>query len=72
MDKTQLKVLIADDEDDILEFLSYNFKKEDFIVRTAKNGLDSILTAREFRPDIIILDIMMPGMDGFEILKKIK
>ena len=58
------KILIVDDEKDILEFLSYNLEKEGFAVSTATNGIEAISKARNFKPDLIILDVMMPEMDG--------
>ena len=58
------KILLVDDEKDILEFLSYNLKKESFKVRTAINGELAIEEAIKFKPDLIILDVMMPEMDG--------
>tara|TARA_B100001758_G_scaffold157273_1_gene135551 strand:- start:2061 stop:2735 length:675 start_codon:yes stop_codon:yes gene_type:complete len=58
------KILLVDDEKDILEFLSYNLRKESFIVRTALNGELAIEEAKTFKPDLIILDVMMPKMDG--------
>lgn len=61
------KILIVDDEEDILEFLSYNLSKEDYLIETAKNGPQAIVKAHKFLPDLIILDIMMPGMDGIEV-----
>lgn len=66
------KILLVDDEPDILEFLSYNLKKEGFSVQTASNGKDAIKTAVEFLPHLIILDVMMPGMDGIETCEEIK
>jgi two-component system alkaline phosphatase synthesis response regulator PhoP len=60
------KILLVDDEEDILEFLSYNLKKEGYTVITATNGQEAIPLAAENRPDLIILDVMMPGMDGIE------
>ncbi len=64
-------VLLVDDDEDILEFLEYNFKKENFIVYTAKNGIDAIKTAKENNPSVIILDIMMNGMDGIQVCEKL-
>ncbi|MAW21148.1 MAG: DNA-binding response regulator [Flavobacteriales bacterium] len=58
------KILLVDDEKDILEFLSYNLRKESFTVRTALNGELAIEEAKIFKPDLIILDVMMPEMDG--------
>ena len=54
------KILLVDDENDILEFLSYNLEKEGFIVSTAINGKLAIQLAKKFKPDLIILDVMMP------------
>lgn len=64
---TRPKVLLVDDEEDILEFLSYNLKKENYIIKTATNGPDAIKVAQKLIPDLIILDIMMPEMDGIEV-----
>ena len=58
------KILLVDDEKDILEFLSYNLRKESFTVRTALNGELAIKEAKIFKPDLIIMDVMMPEMDG--------
>lgn len=66
------KILLVDDEKDILEFLSYNLKKESFNVRTALNGKIGIDIARKFKPDLIILDVMMPEMDGITACSEIK
>jgi two-component system, OmpR family, alkaline phosphatase synthesis response regulator PhoP len=60
------KILLVDDDQDILEFLGYNIKKEGFNVETASNGKDAIEVAKKFKPDLIILDVMMPEMDGME------
>lgn len=66
------KILLVDDEPDILEFLSYNLVKEGFDVRTATRGEDAIRIAREFIPHLIVLDVMMPGMDGIETCEEIR
>ncbi len=60
------KILLVDDDHDILEFIGYNIKKEGFEVETASNGKDAIEVAKKFKPDLIILDVMMPEMDGME------
>ena len=65
-------ILIVDDEDDILEFVSYNLKKEGFKVITASNGIDAIRIAKENLPHLIILDVMMPGMDGIETCRELR
>lgn len=72
MEKREHIVLIVDDEDDILEFVSYNLKKEGYKVHTANNGIDAIKTAKEVLPHLIILDVMMPGMDGIETCRELR
>jgi two-component system alkaline phosphatase synthesis response regulator PhoP len=61
------KILIADDEPDILEIVQYNLQNEGYEVATAKNGNEAIDQAKRFNPDLIILDIMMPGKNGIEV-----
>jgi len=65
-------ILLVDDEPDIIEFLSYNLKKEGFKVYTASNGADGIKTAKEVIPHLIVLDVMMPGIDGIETCSELK
>ncbi len=72
MDKNSVKILLVDDEDDILEFLSYNLKKYHFNVFTASNGKDAIKLAKKEIPQLIILDIMMPEMDGIEACSELR
>lgn len=60
------QILLVDDENDILEFVSYNLEKEGFNVTTAQNGKEAIEKAAEIKPHLIILDVMMPEMDGIE------
>lgn len=64
---TAKKILIADDEPDILEILSFNLGAEGYEVITAKNGDEAIEKARQHKPDLIILDVMMPGKTGLEV-----
>ncbi len=64
---TVKKILIADDEPDILEIIQYNLRNEGYEVVTAKNGNEAIEMAKKFQPDLIILDIMMPGKNGIEV-----
>jgi two-component system alkaline phosphatase synthesis response regulator PhoP len=71
MDKGQ-KILLVDDEDDILEFLSYNLKKEGYSIYTANNGKDAMTVAQKVVPDLIMLDVMMPDMDGIETCREIR
>ncbi|KQR67418.1 response regulator transcription factor [Pedobacter sp. Leaf176] len=66
MNNTGQKILIVDDEPDILELIEYNLKKEGYQVFTASNGQEGITIAKKVHPDLIILDIMMPKMDGIE------
>jgi two-component system alkaline phosphatase synthesis response regulator PhoP len=60
------RILLVDDEEDILNFLSYNLKKEGYEVYTALNGNDGIALAKKHKPHLIVLDVMMPEMDGIE------
>lgn len=66
------KILLVDDEEDILEFLSYNLKKEGFGIVTANNGISALKKLEKSKPDLIILDVMMPEMDGIEVCEKIR
>jgi two-component system alkaline phosphatase synthesis response regulator PhoP len=65
-------ILIIDDEPDILEFLSYNLKKEGYKVFTAANGEEGVLLTQQIQPSLIILDVMMPKMDGIEVCQVIR
>ncbi|AGA68349.1 response regulator with CheY-like receiver domain and winged-helix DNA-binding domain [Desulfitobacterium dichloroeliminans LMG P-21439] len=67
-----IKILIIDDEPNILEFLAMGLLNEGFEVQTAPDGMAGITLAKQFHPHIIILDIMMPGMDGFEVCRMLK
>ncbi len=66
MSETKFKILIVDDEPDILEFLDYNLTRNDFDTIQASNGKEAVKLAVAEIPDLILLDIMMPGMDGVE------
>ena len=66
------KILIVDDEPDIIEFLQYNLKKEGFSVVSANDGNQAITVAEKEKPDLIILDIMMPEMDGVETCRLLR
>jgi two-component system, OmpR family, alkaline phosphatase synthesis response regulator PhoP len=66
------KILIVDDELDILEFVGYNLKKEGFDVEMAQNGKAAIEAVAKFRPHLIVLDIMMPEMDGVEVCRQLR
>lgn len=67
-----IKVLVVDDEPNIVELLTVSLKFQDFEVESANSGQEAMAIAREFRPDAFILDVMMPGMDGFELLSKLR
>lgn len=69
MELKQRKILIADDEPDILEIISYNLINEGYQVFTAKDGIEAIEKAKEVQPDLIILDIMMPHKSGVDVCR---
>lgn len=66
------KILLVDDDKDILEILSYNLRKEGFEVEKATDGISALKKAKKFVPDLIILDVMMPNMDGMETCEKLR
>jgi two-component system alkaline phosphatase synthesis response regulator PhoP len=72
MEIQEYKILLVDDEPDIIEFLGYNLKKEGFKIYTASNGKQAIETAKQINPHLILLDVMMPEMDGIETCEKIR
>jgi two-component system alkaline phosphatase synthesis response regulator PhoP len=72
MEASNYKILIVDDEDDILEFVGYNLKKEGYQVLVSNNGKDAIKKAKDHIPHLIILDVMMPGMDGIETCRELR
>jgi two-component system alkaline phosphatase synthesis response regulator PhoP len=72
MNKEDIKILIVDDENDILEFLSYNLKREGYQVAICDNGKDAISKAKEILPHLILLDVMMPELDGIETCRQIR
>jgi two-component system, OmpR family, alkaline phosphatase synthesis response regulator PhoP len=72
MHKNQIKILLVDDEPDILEFLEYNLKKEGYLVIKASDGKEAIVLAKTEHPDLILLDIMMPEMDGIETCRQLR
>jgi two-component system alkaline phosphatase synthesis response regulator PhoP len=72
MKKSEIKILLVDDEPDILEIVGYNLKNEGYQVFTAKNGADGVKIAKKVIPHLILLDIMMPEMDGIEACEKIR
>ena len=66
MNKRDVKILLVDDEPDILEIVEYNLKNQGYQVYTASNGVEALKTAKKIIPNLILLDIMMPEMDGLE------
>lgn len=72
MKNLSTKVLIVDDDPEIIEILNYNLINSGFITKSASNGLEAIKKAKKFIPDIILLDVMMPEMDGIEACIKIR
>jgi len=72
MDKTKYSILLVDDEEDILDFVSYNLRKEGFVVHTSLNGRDALKIAKKDPPNLILLDLMMPEMDGIETCQELK
>src|SRR4051812_46137974 len=72
MDNKAIKILLVDDEPDILEFMEYNLKKEGYTVLLGKNGKEAVVIAKKEKPALIILDIMMPVMDGIEACRQIR
>lgn len=66
------KILIVDDEPDIVEFISYNLRSKGYQIASARDGVEAIRKAKEFRPDLILLDIMMPNKDGNQTLKELR
>lgn len=72
MKNSEIKILLVDDEPDILEIVGYNLKNEGYQIFTAKNGVEAVEIAKKVIPHLIILDIMMPEMDGIEACEKIR
>jgi two-component system alkaline phosphatase synthesis response regulator PhoP len=72
MKKEDIKILLVDDEPDILEIVGYNLKQEGYSVFTASNGKEALKEASKIKPQLIILDVMMPEMDGIETCENIR
>ncbi len=72
MENNDITILLVDDEPDILEFLRYNLEKEGYRVLTAKNGQKALRLAVQYKPKLVILDVMMPVMDGMEACAEIR
>lgn len=72
LNKKDINILIVDDEESITEFIKMGLEDEGYSVHTAFNGIDAVSKALELNPELIILDVMMPGMNGYEACSKIK
>ncbi len=72
MNWSDYRILLVDDEKDILEFLSYNLRNEGFEIHTAGNGKDAVRKAAEIKPHLVLMDVMMPEMDGIEACEEIR
>jgi len=72
MKKKDIKILLVDDEPDILEIVGYNLSNEGYSIFTAKNGIEAVNQAKKIQPHLILLDVMMPEMDGIEACEKIR
>ena len=66
MKAKDITILLVDDEPDILDIISYNLKAEGYKVKTASSGREGVEKAKKYHPDLILLDVMMPEMDGIE------
>ena len=72
MNWSDYRILLVDDEKDILEFLGYNLKNEGFKIYTASTGRDAIRVANEVKPHLVLMDVMMPEMDGIAACEEIR
>ena len=72
MNKEEIKILLVDDEPDILEIISFNLEKVGYQVTTASNGLEALKQAKKTLPHLIILDVMMPELDGIETCERLR
>ncbi|MBW7914359.1 MAG: response regulator transcription factor [Taibaiella sp.] len=66
------KILVVDDEPDIVEFISYNLRSKGYQTATAADGIEAIRKAKEFKPDLILLDVMMPNKDGMQTIRELR
>ena len=67
-----LKILVVDDDKDIVEILKYNLENAGYSVKSANNGIEAIKKAKKFLPDVILMDVMMPEMSGIEACSEIR
>jgi two-component system alkaline phosphatase synthesis response regulator PhoP len=68
----KMKILVIDDEEDVLNFITYNLTKDGYQVMTAENGREGLEKAATFKPDLILLDVMMPDLDGIEVCRQLR
>jgi len=71
-DDRPLKILVADDDSDLLTILEFSLQSEDFVVVTARNGQEALARAADEHPDLVMLDVNMPEMDGFEVCRRLR
>jgi two-component system OmpR family response regulator len=69
---TEARLLVVDDEPNIVELLSASLRYAGFDVATARSGTEAVRVANEFQPDLLVLDVMMPGMDGFDVVRRLR
>ena len=72
MKKTSAKILVVDDDPEIVEILKYNLSNSDFEVKVSYNGIQAVKKSKKFKPDIILMDVMMPEMNGIEACTEIR
>src|SRR5688572_26284071 len=72
MGEKSSRILVVDDDVDILALLKYNFEKEGFQVKTVDNSKNTLKAAYKFQPDLVILDVLMPHLSGFEVCEKLR
>lgn len=72
MENSEIKILLVDDEEDTLEFIRYNLQQEGFQTACAEDGVIAIELAKTFKPHLIVLDVMMPNMDGMEVCNELR
>ena len=72
MKKKDIKILLVDDEPDILEIVGYNLSNEGYQIYTAKDGVEGVKAAKKYKPNLVILDVMMPEMDGIEACEQMR
>ena len=72
MSEAPARILVVDDEESITEFVSYNLRKEGYEVLVAYNGDEALALAKDTQLDLVILDVMLPGMDGYEVCRRLR